>query len=189
MGRYLDLCETVEVDAIEPTHPRDLSDISDQSPPAFEPAPSRDISDISDESPPTLVVPGVKRSVIEGGLEPAAPAEWTPQAWVDHYEERAAIIEHDGELPRQEAERQALADTINQWLVMHPPPATDDATGCVHCGQPLGDDGVPVLAGGAHTWLHSRCHPPWLAERRAEAERALAAMGVAAALARRSRSG
>ena len=52
---------------------------------------------------------------------------------------------------------------------------------CVHCGAALGDDGVPVLAGGAHTWLHSACHPPWLAERRRHATEALRAMGIAAA--------
>ena len=111
----------------------------------------------------------------------ATPAEWTPQDWVDHFEERAAIIEHDGDLPRPEAERQALADTIDQWLVMHPPPATGDAAGCVHCGANLGDDGVPVLAGAGHTWVHSRCHHSWLAERRGLAAEALRAMGVEAA--------
>ena len=70
-----------------------------------------------------------------------------------------------------------------------PPSATDAAAGCVHCEQPLGPDGVPVLAGDAHTWLHSRCHHDWLAKRRAEAERALAVMGVAAAIAQQGHSG
>ena len=31
MGRYLDLCSTIEVDAIKPAYPGDISDISDQS--------------------------------------------------------------------------------------------------------------------------------------------------------------
>ena len=74
----------------------------------------------------------------------------------------------------------ALADTIDQWLVMHPPPATDDTTGCVHCGADLGDDGVPVLVGSGHTWLHGRCHHDWLAERRREAAVALRAVGIEA---------
>ena len=81
-------------------------------------------------------------------------------------------------LPRPEAERQALDDTVNHWLVMHPPPANSEDDGCLHCGAALGDDGVPVLAGGAHTWLHSACHPPWLAERRRHATEALSAMGI-----------
>ena len=104
------------------------------------------------------------------------PAERTPQDWLDHYEERAAIIEFDGGQPREAAERQALADTISHWMVMHPPEPTDDTDGCVHCGAVLGDDGVPVLAGGAHTWLHSACHQPWLAERRRKAVEALGAV-------------
>jgi len=114
------------------------------------------------------------------GSDPAS-TEWTPQYWFDHFQERAAIIEYDGELPRPEAKRQALADTINHWLVMHPPKPTDDNDGCVHCRQPLGPDGVPVLAGTAHTWLHSACHPSWLAKRRAGAEQDLRAMGIEAA--------
>ena len=118
--------------------------------------------------------------------EPSPP--WDAAGWQALYDERAGIREFDGELPRPEAERLALDDTVSQWLTQHPPPATDDSDGCVHCGAALGEDGVPVLAGGAHTWLHSACHPPWLAKRRAEAERALAAIGAAAAVARRSHS-
>ena len=162
MGRYLDLCETVETDTIEPVRRRDKSDKSDQSPSASE-------------------VPNVNHPVIEGGLETASPNEWTSQAWIDHYEERAAIIEHDGELPRPEAERQAVADCIDHWLTLHPPEPTSDNDGCVHCGADLGDDGVPVLAGSGHTWLHSRCHHDWLAGRRRQAAEALQAMGVGVA--------
>ena len=163
MGRYLDLCSTVEVDAIEPASPRDKSDKSDQSPSASK-------------------VPSINRPVIEGGSEPAAPAEWSPQDWRGHYSERAAIIEFDGELPRPEAKRLALDDTVSQWLTQHPPPATDDAAGCVHCGAVLDDAAVPVLAGDSgHTWLHGRCHHDWLAERRGLAAEALREMGVEAA--------
>ena len=106
---------------------------------------------------------------------------WDAADWQAHFHERAGICEYDGELPRPEAERQALADTINHWLVMHPSPATDDNDGCVHCQQPLGPDGVPVLAGTAHTRLHSACHSPWLTERRRHAAEALRAMGIEAA--------
>ncbi len=108
----------------------------------------------------------------------AAEGDWTVEAWVDHFEERAAIIQHDGGLPRPKAEWLAFSDTINQWLIMHPPPATDDSDGCVHCGADLGEDGVPVLAGGAHTWIHSQCHHAWLTERRRHAAEKLSAMGI-----------
>jgi len=50
----------------------------------------------------------------------------------------------------------------------------------VHCGADLGDDGVPVLAGAGHPWLHGRCHHDWLAERRREAAVALRAVGIEA---------
>ena len=63
-------------------------------------------------------------------------------------------------------------------LTQHPPEPTDDKDGCVHCGTALGDDGVPVLAGAGHTWVHGQCLAPWLARRRAKAERALEDMGV-----------
>ena len=107
--------------------------------------------------------------------------EWNTEDWQAYFDERAGIAEHDGGLSRADAERQALANTVNQWLVMHPPPATDDNAGCVHCNAGLGEDGVPVLAGAAHTWVHSVCHPPWLAERRRQAAEALQAVGIEAA--------
>ena len=105
-------------------------------------------------------------------------ASWDTTDWQALYDERAAIRESDGELPRPEAERLALADCIDWWLTQNPPPPTDDAAGCVHCGADLGEDGVPVLAGTGHTWLHSACHAPWLAERRRHATEALRAMGM-----------
>ena len=106
---------------------------------------------------------------------------WDAADWQAHFHERAAIREHDGELPRPEAERLAFEDTISLWQFRHPPEPTDDVV-CVHCDAALDDDAIPVLAGDSgHVWLHGRCHHDWLAERRAEARRALVAMGVAAA--------
>ena len=106
---------------------------------------------------------------------------WDANDWRALYDERAAIREYDGEMSRHDAERLALDDCVAHWLTMHPPPATDDTAGCVHCGTALGDDGVPVLAGTGHTWLHSACHRPWLAERRRHAAEVLAVMDVGVA--------
>ena len=103
---------------------------------------------------------------------------WDAEAWRDHFEERAAIIEFDGGLAYLEAGHQAFADTVEQWLFMHPPEPTEDTAGCVHCNAGLGEDGVPVLAGGAHTWIHSQCHHAWLTERRRHAAEKLCAMGI-----------
>ena len=114
------------------------------------------------------------------GIETENRAEWDATDWRAFFDERAAIREHDGELPRRDAERLALNDCIDWWLTQHPPEPTDDGDGCVHCGNVLGDDGVPVLARNSHTWLHSACHPPWLADRRRHATEALSAMGIEA---------
>ena len=100
--------------------------------------------------------------------------------WQALYDERAAIREIDGELPCLNAEQLAFDDCVAHWLVQHPPEPTDDTTGCVACGAALGDDGVPVLARDSHTWVHSRCHSSWLADRRQQAAETLRAMGVSA---------
>ena len=163
MGRYLDLCSTVEADTIEPARPRDISAKSDQSPSASE-------------------IPNVNHPIIEGGGKKSTSVEWTPQDWRDHFEERAAIIVHDGELPRPEAERQALEATIIHWMNLSPPPILDDDH-CAQCGKPVGridNDSVPFLAGGdGHVWLHHGCHAAWMASRRREATEAINAMGIA----------
>ena len=106
-------------------------------------------------------------------LEP--DAGWGPEDWRAYFDERAGIREHDGKLPREEAECLAFEDTISQWLCRHPPIATAPEQGCVHCracdreANPL----LPVLASGGHTWVHDRCHAEWLAQRRGQARREL----------------
>lgn len=42
--------------------------------------------------------------------QPHGMAKWDAQDWEDHYEERAAIIEHDGGRPRQAAELSAAVE-------------------------------------------------------------------------------
>ena len=134
-------------------------------------------TDKTDKSPSVSFVSSFPGH-IDAGSDRTDTGSWCAQDWTYHYEERAAIVEHDGELPRHAAERMALADTINHWLVQHPPEPTDGGSGCVHCGADLGEDGVPVLAGGGHTWLHSACHQPWLADRRRLAAEALRILGI-----------
>lgn len=43
---------------------------------------------------------------------PRQAAARLPREWQDHFGERAGICEHDGQLTREEAEKQALADTL-----------------------------------------------------------------------------
>ena len=117
---------------------------------------------------------------------PASPesvraGEWDTEDWQAHFDERAGIGEHDGGLPRADAERQAFECCVVEWLWQHPPPASGPER-CAHCGQPLGElgrDGLPFLTGnGGHTWLHNGCHGDWTAQRRAEAVAALAILGL-----------
>jgi hypothetical protein len=50
---------------------------------------------------------------VEGGTAKNSPlAPPLPREWREAFEERAAIMEFDGQLPRAEAERLAMADTI-----------------------------------------------------------------------------
>src|SRR3954464_7984652 len=83
--------------------------------------------------------------------------------------------EYEGGLPRAEAERLAFEDTLAHWLCLNRAPPSEPDRGCVYCG---GRDGVgpallPVLAPSGHTWVHDGCHAAWLAQRRAQARRAL----------------
>jgi hypothetical protein len=131
-------------------------------------------------------------TVARGDVAPAAPtvpteqaahgAEPPPGCWRDLYEERAAILEHDHELPRDRAERLAFEGCVADWLNANPPPATFDH--CVCCGDPLpadGGDAVPLLRGGktgARSWVRLPHLEGWLRRRRAEAVEALAAAGL-----------
>ena len=101
--------------------------------------------------------------------------------WQTYFDERAGIAEHDGGLPRADAEQQAFQCCVADWLWRNPPPATGPER-CAHCGQPLGEpgrDGLPFLTGGGrHVWLHNGCHGDWTTQRRAEAVAALAILGL-----------
>ena len=110
----------------------------------------------------------------------AGIAEWDTEDWQAHFDERAGIAEHDGGLPRADAEQQAFACCVVEWQWRNPPPASGPER-CAHCGQSLGEigrDGLPYLIGdGGHVWLHGLCHGAWTARRRAEAVAALAFLG------------
>lgn len=90
--------------------------------------------------------------------------------WRDHFEERAAIREHDGGLSRADAEAGALADCVARWRALNPLPASGDGV-CAQCGK-TGPD-TAVLARGGHAWLHRECWGPMNASRN---EMALAAV-------------
>ncbi len=108
-------------------------------------------------------------------------AAWDAEDWRAFFDERAGIAEHDGGLPRANAEQQAFACCVVELLWRNPPPASGPER-CAHCSEPIGEigrDGLPFLTGdGGHTWLHSGCHGGWTGQRRAEAVAALAKLGL-----------
>jgi hypothetical protein len=89
------------------------------------------------------------------------------------------MVEFDGGLPREEAEIQAFARCVTEWLNRNP--VYSPARHCLGCGKPeYAHD--PLLPFGTestgHAWLHSHCWPTWHEVRKAKAVTALAAMGI-----------
>ena len=106
---------------------------------------------------------------------------WSAEDWQVFFDERAGIVEFDGGLPRAEAEAQAFACCVVEWLNRNP--AHSPAGRCFDCGD-LDHAHDPLLPYGVeptgHAWLHSRCWPAWYEARKAKAASALAAMGIMA---------
>jgi hypothetical protein len=104
---------------------------------------------------------------------------WSAEDWQVFFDERAGIVEFDGGKPRPEAEAQAFAYCVVEWLNRNP--EHSPAGRCLQCGDrehvhdPLLPYGVETTG---HAWLHGRCWPAWYARRKAEAVAALAAMGI-----------
>lgn len=104
---------------------------------------------------------------------------WSAEDWQVFFDERAGIAEFDGGLPRAEAEAQALACCVDEWLNRNP--ERSPVGRCFGCGdrEYAHDALLPYGVDPAdHVWLHSRCWPAWYAARKAKAVSALAAMGI-----------
>ena len=112
----------------------------------------------------------------------AGASAWNAMDWREWIAERAAILEFDAGLPQGEADLQAYQHTLVEWQNCNPPIA--DPHVCAGCGRPINKaatdwrplaDGATVHYGGARGL---RCWERHGARRRAEAEAALAEMGV-----------
>jgi hypothetical protein len=104
---------------------------------------------------------------------------WSGEDWRAFFDERAAIAEFDGGLPREQAEARAFTCCVAEWLNRDPVRSSPDS--CLLCGEAeQGHD--PLLPFGTertgHAWLHSRCWPAWSAVRHAEAVAVLSSMGI-----------
>lgn len=105
--------------------------------------------------------------------------DWKADDWQMYFDERAAVAEFDGNLPRSEAEAQAFRCCVSEWLCRNP--VTSGPGQCAWCQR--GDlPGRAVLPYGdaahGHTWLHGECWPAWWENRRQAAVEALAGFGI-----------
>lgn len=106
-------------------------------------------------------------------------APWDNEDWRAFFDEKAGVIEHDGQEPRPEAETRAFECAVVEWLNRNPAPSA--AGWCAGCGKPEATGAVVVAFGGegsGHAWLHPSCWPAWHTRRRGEAVMALATYGV-----------
>ncbi len=106
---------------------------------------------------------------------------WTAEDWRAHFDERAAIAEHDGGLPRPEAERRAFEACVVEWLNGNHIRSSPHR--CCWCGGTERDDVLLPFGveSAGHAWVHSRCWRAWHEARRAVAVADLTAIGIAPA--------
>jgi hypothetical protein len=132
--------------------------------------------------PPVTVLDALSRN--KGGviaLLRASNDSWSAEDWRAFFDERAAIAEADGGLSRAEAEAQAFACCVDEWLNHHPVPSPPGR--CLGCGggEQAHDALVPHgIEPTGHAWLHSRCATDWHAAQESEARAALAKLGIMA---------
>jgi hypothetical protein len=128
--------------------------------------------------PPTAILKVLSRHKAEivAVLRPGRDG-WSAEDWQAFFDERAGIMEFDGRVSRTEAEAQALACCIVEWLNRNPTPSAPGR--CAWCGY--ADSRVVLPYGtepGTHIWLHAECWPAWQDTRRSQAREALARMGI-----------
>jgi hypothetical protein len=130
--------------------------------------------------PPASVVDALRRHKAEVvAMLRSGRDGWSAENWRLFFEERAAIAEFAGGLPRTEADAQAVACCIVEWLNRNPSPSAPGR--CAWCGQAESNDAVVLPYGvepGTHIWLHAECWPAWQDTRRSQAREALARMGI-----------
>lgn len=126
--------------------------------------------------PPTAVLDALSRHKAEivRILHPAKDG-WSAEDWRLFFEERAAIAEFDGGLPRAKAEAQAFECCVVTWLDRNPAPSSLGR--CAWCGR--SESHAPVVPFGTEpgTWLHRECWSEWRKMRPFQAKEALDSNG------------
>jgi hypothetical protein len=129
--------------------------------------------------PPAVVLDGLSRHKAEI-VELLRPSKdgWSAEDWRLFFEERAAVTEYDGGLPRKNAEAQAFECCVVKWLDLNPTPSARGH--CAWCGQSESHDAVVPYGTepGTHIWLHRECWSEWQKMRRSQAKEALTRIGI-----------
>jgi len=111
----------------------------------------------------------------------SAPQYDDPADWQELFNERAGVLEYDGEMTRQDAEDGAFDCCVTEWMNRHPVTPSPDACLACNAGE---TSTTPLLPYGAesngHAWLHAKCWPDWYKGRKAKAASSLTAMGIKA---------
>ena len=106
---------------------------------------------------------------------------WTVKDWQALFERHAGIAEFGRGRSRKQAKAAAFEACVTEWLNRHP--CRSNPGRCAACGEP-DREGHAVVPFGTerqgHMWLHPECWRDWHSGRRAEAIRALSAMGLTA---------
>jgi hypothetical protein len=132
--------------------------------------PPPDMIDLLSRNKPALVA--LLRARMDG---------WLAEEWYAFFDERAAIAEFDGGLPRRKAEAVAFRSWVVEWLNRNPVCSPPEC--CCWCGGGERADNVLLPIGvdrAGHAWLHSACWRPWHEHRQAQAADFLRAFGFAA---------
>ena len=103
------------------------------------------------------------------------PATLDAEDWRAFFTERSAVLEHDGGLSREKADRLAYESCVSAmtWVMTSDYP--DDR--CSACGSHLGASRGLVLADHAVV-CNSACHRNHMCQQRERAERQLVDMGI-----------
>jgi hypothetical protein len=110
---------------------------------------------------------------------PPTIARWSVADWQAYKAERAAILEFDAGLVREQAEAEAYDCCIAEWLRQNP--VISPAGRCLLCGEAdHPKDAVLLFDATPHgrAWLHSDCWPQWQSRRNAAAIGALEALDI-----------
>jgi hypothetical protein len=104
---------------------------------------------------------------------------WSAEDWGALFDERAGAAEHEGGLPRAQAEARAFAYCVALWLYRNPARSAPGRCHACSEGERVNDPLLPFgTEANGHAWVHSGCWAAWYEARRASAIAAMIALGL-----------